>query len=242
MRIRMTQWIALLAALSCDNAPTGGEEQPPTGVPPGGGQGCRNYATAWSTIANSTGNPTTTTSAQFNPTTFTYSQRSPAESGPEQVRLTYWSVADFIDEAAVMARYLFRRVDRCAGPTCAGVSSEVPTYDNQRRMKTLTLVLNGVPLQSEDFTQWDGVGRPIAGTRTTPLCTETLRLVYDDVARTFEKGPVYSGGPGLCGLSAFQRFTFDQHNNVVAEYGAAGGASTTWTHTITSMSMSCKPD
>jgi hypothetical protein len=242
MRIRTTLWIALLSAMSCDNTPTGGEEQPPTGLPPGGGQGCRNYATEWSTSINVTGNPTTTTSAQFNPSTFMYSERSPAPSGPEQVRLTYWSVSDFIDEAAVMARYLFRRLDRCAGSNCAGVSSYLPTYDSQRRMKTLTLVGNGFPLWVENYAQWDSVGRPIAGTRTTPICTETLRIVYDDVARTFEKGPVYSGGSGLCGLSAFQRFTFDQHNNVVAEYVATGGASTTWTHTITSMSMACKPD
>jgi hypothetical protein len=242
MRIRATLWIALLAALSCDNTPTAGEEQPPTGLPPGGGQGCRNYATEWSTTANSTGNPTTTTSAQFNSSTFTYIERSPAQSGPEQKRLTYWSVADFIDEAAVMARFLFRRLDRCANTNCTGMSSEIPTYDNQRRMKTLTVALGGFPLWVENFTQWDGVGRPIAGTRTTSSCTETLRIVYDDVARTFEKGPVYNGGPGLCGLSGFERFTFDQHNNVVAEYGAVGGTSTTWTHTITSMSMACKPD
>lgn len=111
MRIGTTLWIALLAALSCDNTPTAGEEQPPTGLPPGGGQGCR-----------------------------------------------------------------------------------------------------------------------------------TLRIVYDDVARTFEEGPVYNGGPGICGPSGFQRFTFDRHNNVVAEYVATGGASTTWTHTSTSTSMAGKPD
>ena len=240
MRIRAMLCVTLLAALSCNSAPTESEEQPPTGPPPGGGQGCRNYATAWSTTNNATGQPTTS-SAEFNSTTFTYSERSPAQTGQQQRRLAYWSVDDFIDEAAVMARYLFRRLDRCSGTNCAGVASEIPTYDDQRRMKTSTLVMNGFAYWVENFSQWDSVGRPIAGTRTTSVCTETLVLRYDDVARTFEKGPVYSG-TGLCGLSGFQRLTFDRDNNVVGEYVATGGTSTTWTHAITSTALSCKPD
>lgn len=239
MRIHATLGFALLAALSCDNAPTGGEEQPPTGLPPGGGQGCRDYATEW--VTSITGRQPTTTSAQFAPSTLVYSERSPAQTGPEYVRLTYWSSADFIDEGAVMARFLYRRADRCAGSDCRGFTTELPAYDDQRRMKTLTLMISGVPLSVEHFNRWDSVGRPVAGTRTTAVCTETLIISYDDVARTFEKGPQYTG-PGLCGLSGFQRLTFDQHNNVVAEYVATGGTSTTWTHSITSSTPFCKPD
>lgn len=240
MRVRGMLNGLMLAALSCEATPTSGEEQAPTAPPPGGGQGCRTYATGWSTSV--VGRQPTTTSAEFSSATSVYRERSPAITGPEQVRLTYWSPADFIDEASVMARYLYRRADRCSSAGCTGVTSELPAYDAQRRMTSLSFVINGFPLYTEYFTQWDAVGRPIAGTRNLGYCTAPLRLAYDDVARTFEKGP-QTGGFGNCvGASAYQKLTFDQQNNIIAENVATGGTGTTWTHTITSTVQACKPD
>ena len=118
-------------------------------TPPGATQACRVFATEWSSTY--TFAAPTTSSASFNAVDRTYTEFSPAGSSQAVRRVTYGSVADFIDEAAVFGRFLSRRTETCPArenctsglPPSALLAVEVPSYDNQRRRTGLTAQLNG---------------------------------------------------------------------------------------------------
>ena len=94
--------------------------------PPGATQQCRTYATAWTS---------TYTFAQPTSSSASFSERldreySPAGSSQLVRRVTYATVADFIDEAATFGRFLSRQTEMCAERNrCIGrlVVVETPT-------------------------------------------------------------------------------------------------------------------
>ncbi len=239
-----TVLVTLIAALS---AACQGNSSPlvPDGTPPPGAtQACRTYATDWTTT--STFGAPTTSSASFNETDRTYREFSPAGSSQVYRRVTYATVADFVDEAATFARFLNQRAETCqARSFCSGDLNtaivETPTYDRQRRRNGLTMRIRGVPLFVDDYREWDAQGRPTRGTRSEPQCTSTVVLKYNDDARTVSIGPEGPGSGLFCiGLAFAMEQTFDADGNVIAERGFAGGTSTTLRHTITATARVCK--
>jgi hypothetical protein len=210
--------------------------------PPGATQQCRTFATAW-TSTYTFAQPTSS-SATFSESDRLYREYSPAGSSQLVRRVTYATVADFIDEAATFGRFLSRQTEMCAERNhCIGglVVVETPTYDSRRRRSGLTLRLNGLPLFTDAYDQWDEHGRPLAGTRSEVQCATPVSLTYDDAARTLAIAPVAPGGGLLCiGLGFASRQTFDADGNVISETSVAGGTSTSVNHTITSTSQICK--
>jgi hypothetical protein len=178
-----------------------------------------------------------------------YTEYSPAGSSQAVRRVTYGSVADFVDEAAVFGRFLSRRTETCPArenctsglPPSALLVVEVPSYDSQRRRTGLTAQLNGVILYTDAYTQWDSQGRPTSGTRASPLCTLPLSATYDEATRTMAMGPSGPGTGPLCfGLAFALSQRFDANGNVVSETDVAGGTSTTVNHDIRATSQVCK--
>ena len=89
----------LLLVLPMVTGACGGGRSPsaPSDVtPPGATQACRVFATEWSSTY--TFAAPTTSSASFNAVDRTYTEFSPAGSSQAVRRVTYGSVADFIDE------------------------------------------------------------------------------------------------------------------------------------------------
>jgi hypothetical protein len=122
---------------------------------------------------------------------------------------TYLSVADFVDEGAVIGRTLVNRgtsSGTVSTPDLRGgcVSAPFPattvnyTYDAQRRPTSASDSAGAVTIT---YTAWDASGRPTRGTTSSSVCSsEPFSYAYDDVARTI----VYSterGGIGTCLLS-----------------------------------------
>jgi hypothetical protein len=67
-----------------------------------------------------------------------------------------------------------------------------------------------------------------------------LSLTYDEAARTITVAPVGSGSGVLCvGVLYSGSQSYDADGNLVSETGAAGGTSTTTTHTVTSTARIC---
>lgn len=244
---RRTAWLAI--ALSVLSGACGGESKNPVGPSPppiGGGQACRTYATEWTTTF--TFAPPKRTQATFSLADRSYSHISPAGSTQVVSRTLYDSVADFVDETAVMGRALHRRVERCTTSSCPVGLAEVDelTYDNQRRVATLTHFVLGAPLTAETYSAWDTQGRPTAGTMSQPQpggCVFPISLGYNDAARTVTVAP---GGPIsgiLCqvlasGVPATR--SYDADGNLISETATAGGTSTTATHSIISTNRLCK--
>ena len=227
----------------------GGSPSAPSDVPPPGAtQACRVFATEWSSTY--TFAAPTTSSASFSAVDRVYTEYSPAGSSQAVRRVTYGSVADFVDEAAVFGRFLGRRTETCPArenctsglPPSALLFVEVPSYDSQRRRTGLTARLNGALLYTDAYTQWDSHGRPTAGTRSLPqLCSLPLSATYDETTRTMSMGPSGPGtGPFCFGLAFALSQRFDANGNVVSETDTAGGTSTTANHDIRATTQVCK--
>ncbi|MGE5837563.1 MAG: hypothetical protein ACM4AI_24035 [Acidobacteriota bacterium] len=247
----MRRFQFLLAILPMMIAACGGGRSPsaPSEVPPPGAtQACRVFATEWSSTYSFAA--PTTSSASFGTVDRVYTEYSPAGSSQAVRRVTYGSVADFVDEAAVFGRFLSRRTETCPArencssglPPSALLAVEVPSYDNQRRRTGLTAQLNGVILYTEAYTQWDSQGRPTAGTRSMPqACTLPLSATYDEATRTMAMGPSGPGtGPFCFGLAFALSQRFDANGNVVSETDAVGGTSTTVNNEIRATAQVCK--
>jgi hypothetical protein len=205
-------------------------------------QSCRTYATQW--LATPTFGQRVSSSASFSATDATLTQMSPAGSSQAVRRTVYSSVADFIDEPAVVGRVLSLRTESCANANCTGglLNVETPTYDSQRRRTGLTLSLSGAQLVVEMYSAWDSQGRPTAGTRTQPgVCVAPLSLVYDDAARTVTVAPTGLGSGVAClGVNFSSAQSYDGDGNLISDSGSAGGTSTTTTYTITATAHLCK--
>jgi hypothetical protein len=104
----------------------------------------------------------------------------------------YASLSDFIDEASVPNRA--RAIEVSSSVTCGlantgGYTSGFYTYDGQKRLAKIEwrsrygYALDDT-LAVTQYTEWDGRGRPLAGTGPWRGGTVDIRIVYDDVART----------------------------------------------------------
>ena len=230
-----------LAAWSVACNSTSSPVAPGNTPPPGATQQCRTYATAWTT--RYTFATPTSASAVFSEFDRTYREFSPAGSSQLVRRVTYSSVADFVDEAATFGRFLNRRTEMCPerNQCLAGLLLvETPAYDRERRRAGLTVTMNAVPLYTEEYDGWDGQGRPTGGTRAEFRCLSRVSLMYDEATRTLASAT----GPGsdfFClSLGSGNSQTFDPDGNLIGETTAVGGTSTTATHTITATSQVCK--
>src|SRR5262249_1838561 len=241
MRVRSSGSVLLTATLQ---TMCGGSTSPTqlsaTPLP----QACRTYATQWT--ENSTFGAPTTSSAAYSTGDHVYIEHSPANSGPIVQRTTYASDADFIDEPSVMGRALYIQRATCGGlSNCAGglFSVETPSYDSRRRQTGLLLQLNGAALLSETYTDWDGLGRPMAGSRTQlpALCTLHIVFTYDDTAHTRSILPSGQGSGPLClGILTSTIRTYNSDGDLISETDTGGGTSTTTTNSVTATSRLCK--
>jgi hypothetical protein len=209
-------------------------------APIGGGQACRSYAVEWTTTSDS--GPATTSSAKFTAADRTYREFSPAGSAQLVRRTIYNSVADFVDETAVMGRLLYEQTDECQPNGC--LSAKVNSYDGQRRVTRVNNLLTGVLLSTEIYSAWDNLGRHTAGTLSQSACDLPISLAYDDASRTVSVTPTGPGTGAGCLLVLFGPYfpvqSFDADGNLIRYSAAAGGTGTTQTHTVTATDRVCK--
>jgi hypothetical protein len=157
---------------------------------------------------------------------------------------TYSSVADFVDEGAVIGRALVSRSTSSgtvSTPDLRGgcVSAPFPatsvnyTYDAQRRPTSASDSTGAVTIT---YTAWDASGRPTRGTTTTSVCSsEPFSYGYDDAARTI----VYTterGGIGTCPLST-SIYVYDGMGLLVRTSGTTTLPSPFGDSTITSVGV-----
>lgn len=120
----------------------------------------------------------------------------------------YLSVDDFVDEAALLGRFLANRTSSSSGnssvPNPDGGCLVVPvpaisvsyTYDGQRRPTSSSDSVGG----GTTYTAWDTSGRPTRGTSNAATCgSQPFSISYDDVSRTIVH-TYEPGGIGTCPL------------------------------------------
>jgi hypothetical protein len=103
----------------------------------------------------------------------------------------YADVEDFISEASAPNRILAQRRTSSGGALGSFAVTETEyRYDAQgrllERIRTGEGPAGSQPLDTVRYTEWDGVGRPSAGTLTGPGGSESLTLLYDDAALRVE--------------------------------------------------------
>jgi hypothetical protein len=204
---------------------------------------CRNYATAMDTttfvqpLGSSTGSATCTFDraalslkcheTTVGPFTSTVSRTS-----------SYASVADFIEEAAVVGRVrvLREEIVTVTGSSSSGINTY--TYDAQKRPTRLENRMNGAPFSATAYTAWDALGRPVANSSEGPSYAGSCTLwttTYDDVARTVTS----MGDPG-CRSTPTLTTAYDAAGNLLRlDFSSRGATTYSTTSTITATAAVC---
>ena len=188
---------------------------------PGTTASCRTFATrqtaTYSSASNVPGVPafegSSTTSCSFDRQSATLrceitTTFAPCISNSSQTSSTsYASVADFVDEGALLGRTLATSGSSSGGSTSVPsgggcVSAPLPastqsyTYDAQRRLTSASDSNGGLTT----YTGWDASGRPTRGTLSLSGCSSLpLSIAYDDASRTVAY-VTERGGIGTCPL------------------------------------------
>jgi len=234
---------ALIAAALADLRARGGGTA--------GGQGCRTYATAFTTVTTQNGEPSATETGDCAFSTSTHQltchRMSTDTDGCVSNRVVvseYNSTADFVDEVASIPPFrilLTKLTDTTAqSVSCSGssVSMIVYSYDSQRRLTQLVGSPSGITFT---YSAWDTAGRRLMGTITgagSPGTTEAWS--YDDAARTatlVDTTDIPEVGPFV--TTTVQ--TYDANGNIVKVVGTAPGPSVVVMDTTTSATQQvCK--
>jgi hypothetical protein len=207
-----------LASGTCGSSSSDGDTGP-AGTP--GPSDCRDYmteATVQGPMPDGTIGTAVATGA-YDPATNAYASTMVAPGVTMSVVRTYQSVADFVDEAKVVA------LDLCSTVTNSGSynSTETYVYDSQRRVAAIQAFEPG-PSGHGAFTwsyaAWDDKGRPTSGTLNVPSVNcqgMAVSIDYDDQLRREYTVINSAAGQGSgCGSQVYYSWhVFDGNGNVV---------------------------
>jgi hypothetical protein len=112
--------------------------------------------------------------------------------GDVTVVTTWNSIADLVDETAVVGRTFFQRIRHDEVDTTLSTghrlvfgSTRTATYDGQRRLARSVLLEDDGSGFTDTATTWDASGRPTAGIECEGMSPcSNLVLAYDDSGRT----------------------------------------------------------
>lgn len=228
--------LASAAAMACggSNNPTG----PSTPTPPGGStQSCRNSASSVTSVAvagsfraTSTSSCAFNTSTRIGSCTILFSDSNGMTSTSTGV-ITFASLADFVDEVAVVPPLTKSLQSTGTGPS--GTGTVVHTYDAQGRLTRILSTSASGQVTTTTHSAWDAAGRPTNARDVGPGFDNTRQISYDDAARTRTIRVV--------GLDLVTTETFDANGNPVSNATIAGGMTTTvTTFTTNSIQRVCK--
>lgn len=220
-------FVLFLPIAACSDSP---------GKPSDPGGSCRNVASAYVTNDTAPGfSNITTTTCNFNGTTrqfsctFTYSNSTGASGSGSSVT-TYTSVADFVDEVAVIAprTYALSTSSVQSGTSGPSGSGTAQTFDANRRL-TQVIGTSAAGVYTTTYTAWEASGRPTNGTDVGPGFNNTLVVSYDNVQRT----RTTSVNGGLVTTTE----TFDANGNLIRHATAGGNTAVV---TINQTQQVCK--
>jgi hypothetical protein len=218
-----------MALASC-----GGGKKTPTGPSTGGGSGsCRTFATNATASVTVNGNAFLSgimLTGSFNSSArqFTSTVRYPNGNVCTTAVFSYASIADFVDEVAVIPlKTLATQSTTTIGPACgaSGSSTRTYSYDSQRRLTQF--VQSG---QATTYNAWDAAGRPTQGASPS----ETLTNTYDDATRTATLVTQASGA------TTTAKLTYDTNGIELSQLTTSGPVNTLTTWTTSATGQVCK--
>jgi len=212
---------------------------------------CRRYATASTSAITISNVPdaTATTTCMFDRATATLRCTQTGSGGGgfclmQTSQTVYASVADFVEEAAVVGRERRQRMDTALGGGCSGINlSSVYVYDGQKRPLNRTDSGAEANPSMTTFGAWDALGRPTTEASARETCTgETWAVTYDDAARRTTTRTLSAGtGRGCAPSVVVSTVDYDADGNITRQVVTAGGVTTrTQTNTITSAESVCR--
>jgi len=148
--------------------------------------------------------------------------------GSVSFTVNYASLADFVDEVAVIPPKMLQTSQTTAANSC-NITNATYTYDGQKRL--LQYTINGLTYA---YTAWDNSGRPTIGTVSGSVQTATDILSYNDGTRTMTR--VQS----VPGASTTTTYVFNSDGNPVSEVVVSGGTTVTTAITTTGTGRVCK--
>jgi hypothetical protein len=183
---------------------------------------CRELATELSVQMTATGGFTASarTTCAFDretkQVTCTLQQSDPRGSSTMTTTSTYASVADIVDEIAVIPplTYVLKAGGTQTGNPTPGTVTN--SFDAKRRI-TKTVNTSASAESTTTFTAWDEAGRPTEAQDVGKGFSNRRSISYDNVART--RTTVVNGGP----LRTVE--TFDANGNQIETLATSGGTA-----------------
>ena len=198
--------------------------------PTRGGQSCRTYATASTTITTSPGGAfSRTLSCSFKATTNQLAcTMTLSTCGTVSLSTNYASRADFVDEVSVIPPRMLLTGQTTAPNPCR-ITDATHTYDDKKRL--LQYTIGGLTYR---YSAWDSSGRPTSGIITGAGAPTNESWTYTDATRTAVL--VQS----VQGVSTTTTYHYDANGNPTTVVVRSGGTTSTSTTSTKETAQVCK--
>jgi hypothetical protein len=195
---------------------------------------CRTYSAEEVRTLSGAASGTIEQNCRFDAATFervcTMRSRTSAASFTLDLRDTYGSVADFVDEIRVVPP--LARIQRQTRRFTSGAGANAAItyeYDGARRQTRLSTSVNN-NLMVTTYSGWDAAGRPTLAVSSSRASTVSLKYAYDDAARTM----------AITGPAGVEIDTYNADGNMIHEVSGDGGGKAEFAIRIVKTDTVCR--